>query len=353
MQPRAWRELAYSRDDWRIARADIAFVNLACAADLPGTERIDVPLCIGTLNEWAKKSLWYTNKMFHKYDSNPVAYRNSRNYFRVLAMITCLQRDLGVKYNPAKMSSDVPFDTDDTFIHGVIQGNGGTCATLPVIYAAVGRQLGYPIKLVSSQSRLTGHLFCRWEDAQERFNIEATAQGLSTPTDDDYRNDAPELYPKLEQEAFHLVSQTPRREMTGFLMQRGLRWQELGKFGRACESFIFACGLAPEIVGTVAVLKNTMNQWKDWMDARLPANFPQVWVHTDGRHFPGLPENVEGDYFAREAIETASMSEELHRKWWGPMKDGQMLPRTPKTMRVYRTPLKAEMAFEVTDNVYV
>ncbi|MBY0524960.1 MAG: transglutaminase-like domain-containing protein [Gemmataceae bacterium] len=353
MTPVTWKELAYSRDDGRLAQVDIAFVNLACAADLPGAEKIDVPRCIDTLNDWAKKSLWYTNKMFRKFDSNPGAYRNSRNYFRVLAMITHLQRDLGVKYNPAKMSLDVPFDTADTFIHGVIQGDGGTCATLPIIYTAVGRRLGYPIKLVSSQSRMSGHLFCRWHDGQEQLNIEATAQGLSTPSDDDYRNDAPGLYPKLEQTAFHLVSMTPRREMANFLMQRGLRWQELDMFGLAAESFIFACSLAPEIVGALAVFGKAMNHWMDFLDARKPPNFPMVCVHINGRHFPDLPAKAEGDFFACEAMELALTSEELNRKWWGPMKDGQTLPRTPKKMHVYRTPVKGNMTFEVTDNACV
>jgi hypothetical protein len=43
-----------------------------------------------------------------------------------------------------------------------------------VLYVAIGRRLGYPLKLVECK----GHLFVRWEDAKERFNIEGTSRGL-------------------------------------------------------------------------------------------------------------------------------------------------------------------------------
>lgn len=43
-----------------------------------------------------------------------------------------------------------------------------------MLYVAIGRRLGYPLKLVECK----GHLFVRWEDAKERFNIEGTSRGL-------------------------------------------------------------------------------------------------------------------------------------------------------------------------------
>src|SRR5207244_190021 len=99
------------------------------------------------------------------------SYSNSWAYFRTLNLVTVLQRDLGLRYHKAEVPEAAEFETADQFIFGAIQGNGGTCATIPIVVIAVGRRLGYPLKLVSTK----GHFFARWDDPSgERFNIEAT-----------------------------------------------------------------------------------------------------------------------------------------------------------------------------------
>ncbi len=113
----SWRDLVFL-DEIELAKLDIALVNLACAEGLPGADKIDVDLCVRTLDQWAKQVLWQTNKQMRRYDKDPTSYYNSRNYFRILMMITVLQRDLGVRYNPAKIAPDAPFDTADSFLHG-------------------------------------------------------------------------------------------------------------------------------------------------------------------------------------------------------------------------------------------
>ncbi len=92
-------------------------------------------------------------------------------------MVTVLQRDLGLRYNLAFMEGeDDASDSHNLFIHGPLTGRGFTCVTAPVIYAAIGRRLGYPIKLVHAKQ----HTFCRWDERDgERFNIEATSPGLT------------------------------------------------------------------------------------------------------------------------------------------------------------------------------
>lgn len=38
---------------------------------------------------------------------------------------------------------------DQTFIHGLLMvGHGGTCVTMPVLYAAIGKWLGFAIEWV-------------------------------------------------------------------------------------------------------------------------------------------------------------------------------------------------------------
>ena len=58
------------------------------------------------------------------------------------------------------------------------------CVINPVLYVAVGRRLGHPLKLVTTR----GHLFARWDDDKERFNIEATNEGLNCFPDKYYHH---------------------------------------------------------------------------------------------------------------------------------------------------------------------
>ena len=155
--------------------------------------------CLETLDRGAAEIGEYTERVLPLFYRNPERYEHSEAYFRVLVMITVLQRDYGVRYNPEKIPLEARFETADSFIHGAIQGQGGTCATLPIVYAAVGRRLGYPIKLVSARvGDVASHCFARWDGDSEQFNIEASAQGLSCPPDDYYRTGRYEITPEVE-----------------------------------------------------------------------------------------------------------------------------------------------------------
>jgi hypothetical protein len=175
----AWKELA-KRPESELSRVDIAIMNLACAEGLSGSERTNAEACQRTLDAWAEKVRWQTLKHFRRFEYCPDEFHRSEAYFRALVLITVLQRDCGVRYNPAKIPADAVFTTEDTFIHGIVDGLGGTCANMPVVYVAVGRRLGYPLRLVVAHGAGFGHFFARWDDPHgERLNIEATAQGLS------------------------------------------------------------------------------------------------------------------------------------------------------------------------------
>jgi hypothetical protein len=88
-------------------------------------------------------------------------------------MIRFLHPQFGIRYNPLRKdrgeSNYDPKDVDDHFICGILnEKRMGTCATLLVFAVALGRRLGYPLKLV----KVPDHLFFRWEDESERFNVE-------------------------------------------------------------------------------------------------------------------------------------------------------------------------------------
>ena len=109
-------------------------------------------------------------------------------------------------------------DSRDVFLHGLVgETKTGTCSSLPVLYAAVGRRLKYPLSLVSAKN----HLFVRWDDQNTCLNIEATSIGITTYDDAHYRKWP---YPMTEQEEKDhrfLKSMTAAEECAVFLSIRG------------------------------------------------------------------------------------------------------------------------------------
>jgi hypothetical protein len=95
---------------------------------------------------------------------------------------------------------------------------------MPVLYVAVGRRLGYPLKLVTADS----HLFVRWDGLdhanpawRERFNIEGTNSGMSTHSDDYYKTWPIKTTDHQVRANRYLISLTPVEEFAQFLASRG------------------------------------------------------------------------------------------------------------------------------------
>jgi len=112
---------------------------------------------------------------------------------------------------------------------------------MPVLYIAIGRRLGYPLKLVTTKS----HLFIRWESGAERFNLEATGRGMNR-YDDEHFKQWP--FPVTEEEIQadgYLKSLTPVEELALFLSLRGHCLKEAGRMPEAVSSYAEAVRLAP------------------------------------------------------------------------------------------------------------
>ncbi len=136
----------------------------------------------------------------------------------MLVLVTVLHEDFGLKYNPARISQAGVFeanetffaDSGDVFIHGLLSDKRmGTCSSMPVLYIAVGRKLGYPLRLVTAKN----HLFVRWESSTERKNFETTGEGLNSFEDDYYRQWPLPMTPQEEQQYRYLKSLTPTEEL--------------------------------------------------------------------------------------------------------------------------------------------
>ena len=233
-----------------LERSDIALMNLLCAQQLPGAAGVNISNQLATLDQWAKRVQSETERHLYRFRSNPAEYYSSEAYFRMLMMAVVFYEDLNIRYNPERVSnpqninSDDRFfaDSRDIFLHGLI-GNRhmGTCSSMPVLYAAVGRRLGYPLKLVTTK----GHLFLRWDDGKEQFNLEATGRGMNR-YDDEHFKQWP--FPVSEEEIRtegYLKSLTAAEELAVFLSLRANCLKEAGKIQEAAECYAHAARLAP------------------------------------------------------------------------------------------------------------
>ena len=86
----------------RLAHLDIAVINLLCTEGLPTDEPVDVSKYLALLDAWAKRVQSETQRHFYKFQRNPAEFNHSEGYFRMLALVTVLQQDFGVRYNPER-----------------------------------------------------------------------------------------------------------------------------------------------------------------------------------------------------------------------------------------------------------
>jgi hypothetical protein len=233
---------------------DIARMNLHCADGLPGAEDLNVERCLATLDQWAAHVRAETERHWYRFREHPEAFDHSEGFFRMLMMAVVVYEDFGVRYNPRRIMSpelisgrDGFFaDARDVFLHGLVGSRRlGTCSSMPVLYVALGRRLGYPVKLVTTKA----HLFVRWESASERLNLEATGKGMNHYDDEHYQQwPFPVTDAEVEADGY-LKSLTAAEELAVFLAIRGQCLLESGRLAEAIASFGEATRLAPNVRG--------------------------------------------------------------------------------------------------------
>ncbi len=218
----------------RLGEVDIARMNLLCAAGLPGAEKLDVDHALATLDEWAKRVAFETDRHLYRVTDPRYAdhYKQSEARFRAEFLLQILQEDLGVKYDMSAANNFSFKDSRVAFIHGMIPSPGssmtdtpgGTCASMPVMYVAVGRRLGYPLKLVTTDA----HIFARWNGKdhpnvkwRERFNIDGAGHGFSSFEDDYYLTWPHKVTKHQAKVNGYLLSLSPAEEFSLFLAARG------------------------------------------------------------------------------------------------------------------------------------
>ncbi len=246
---------------------DIAILNLAAANGLPSIDDIDVEGYLATLDEWAEQVRFEIRRHIYQFEPQSLqpptefTYGTSLGRFFCWFMLQVLQEDCGVTYHPDRKFNPDFCNPEDVFMHGIVDtvGQGGTCASMPVVYVAVGRRLGLPVFLVQTR----GHVYFRWDDSTgttidwtdpnlklwippDRFNVEGSGEGIAYYPDSHYIQ-WPELWEQSDFEhGRYLRSLSAKEELADFLVQRAECWRELGNW-MECEKAIYhAVQLAPD-----------------------------------------------------------------------------------------------------------
>jgi hypothetical protein len=325
-----------------LGRLDPVFVQLVAHLGLPGSDKLDPRACVRRVRQIAERVGGCTERQMYWFRREPADFEHSEAYFRALCLATVLQREFGVRYDPAKIPRDAPFGVEDTTAQGALFGSGGTCASLPVLYASVGRHLGYPLKLVSCYvTKEVTHLFVRWEGPGDRFNVETTGTGLCVRTDGEYRTGKyGGMTAECERLGRFLVSKTPRMELAGFLHSRAGFRRRGGDRRLAAEAFAWAFALDPLNVLEEDHLRLSLNDWTDWAQARTPPGFPAVTLERPRGHrfFPdSLPAHYEDQMLGLSAVEDLLLDAE-YAGVWERMRRGEWRGRGPNRATVRYRP---------------
>jgi regulator of sirC expression with transglutaminase-like and TPR domain len=258
--PETLSELLNLPED-KLARVDIARMNLLCATGLPNSEDIKLNDYLLKLDGWAEVVKKAEQKYLPTFYKNPARYENSLSKFKAITLALTIQEDLKCKYNMELVRSGIMQntrqtkffrDSRDLFVHGLIERRTGTCSSLPVLIVILGRRCGYPLYLVTSK----GHLFCRWQDSHEAFNIEAASRGVDIYQNSHYRTFPYPFTDKEMNSEKYLKTLAPVEELGVFMNNRGLCLQEHNLFRQALDAYSVSLRGFPNSTLTRAYIDN-------------------------------------------------------------------------------------------------
>lgn len=238
---------------------DIALINLLCAEGLRGSENLDADYFTRTLNGWAAHVKNETKRNLHLFEEHPEKFKNSLAYFRMAMLATVLVQDLRIRYNPErekqlenghilKREDEKTFfaDAKDVFIHGLLTGKHyGTCASLPFLYVAIGRRLGYPVTLATTAT----HFYVRYEEGNgKHLNVEATEhRAFLTPSDDEYKNPWEMRLNDDEVKGMVYLQPMSNKEIVGHsLLTRSAVLRSMKQYDKQAETWATAARYLPE-----------------------------------------------------------------------------------------------------------
>lgn len=271
----------------QLGAVDIAAVNLACAENLCGSEALDVDSSTRKLDLWAAVVAGETQRLLPRFTENPDYYDHSEQTFRVVTLVLTLKNLLGVHYNIDQAVMPTFEDSRDQFLHGLTDSNhGGTCVSMPVLMVAIGRRLGYPLKLALAHE----HVYFRWDDGTSPpLNFECTnPEGMDSHSDEHFMVWPRSMSAKDLDHREFLVSLTPKEELAVFLAARGHCLLANGRIDEARDAYMTAIRFFP----TARQLRHCLSE----LQARFAPSRPNFSVPDPNQQLvqrrlgePGMP----------------------------------------------------------------
>jgi hypothetical protein len=283
---------------------DIAAVNLACARGLSSADESEFSEYLTLLDTIADAVRRETERSRRLLKLKPAQFHNSEAVFRLYTMEHVFRVRFNIRYDPlvhAIAGNGRPWkssDSTEVFIHGILSAKRtGTCSSLPAFAIAVGRRLGYPLKLVLAPN----HTFYRWDDGNEVLNMQHTeAGGDVRPNEHFYewpRKWNETDYAINERTHVWLHSMTPKQEASKFLCNRAIVLRDSGRFGESLQAIDAAERFNPINPACAEIRLTILNQRHDQAYAQpvLPTAAPtvvgptQICIHAG---YEGLFANV-------------------------------------------------------------
>lgn len=280
-----------------LGQVDVGEMNLIVAAGLPRSPDLDRQTYLKMLDEMAARVIHETEAFRPNFRPNPACPTEAHYRFYMVAK-TCrdcygLRHFLlpekgsgftGIMYGD-KVTRSQRIDSRNWFIHGLLGPERiGSCASLPMLYAAVGRRLGYPIKIVPSLC----HIFVRWDDGVERFNLEGTSPDYINCHPDEHYIDTPKPWTDKQKNCgYFLKSASAKETLAMMLATRGMVLLYSGRLLDAGMMISKAAELAPddpEYPNNCAHIEKEMAELP--RNERVPALYsPLLNIGFDGRKF--------------------------------------------------------------------
>lgn len=135
-------------------------------------------------------------------------------------------------------SVDTADNPEDLFLHVVLDQKRGYCLSLSVLYLAIGERLGMPLYGVV----VPGHFFVRYDDGNNRYNIETTAQGGIANDDHYIQTFSPPAHHKL-----YMKNLNKRQTLGCFFNNLGNSYSSVGQKEQAFMELTRAVRINPSL----------------------------------------------------------------------------------------------------------
>lgn len=183
--PTLWQLLDLCDAD--LERADLVAMNLAVARGIPALADIDIGHYVRVVDGWTGQFARWLPGAEQRFHKTPENWKNDIRFYRIGMLAGYLGHYLGLAYIPEQRHLKAVSYTNpsDLFLNGLIDSKRGTCASMPVLHAAMARRLGWPVSLACVHS----HFVSRFDDGEVIYNIEATdvdRGAFAEGSDDDY-----------------------------------------------------------------------------------------------------------------------------------------------------------------------